>query len=673
MATIKGKRFQITDGASTPTNLFPYTVSEAVYGLSNTISNAISTALSALSLSTYAGTSQIGSATQPVYYNGSALVATNLSTTYAPYNANGYLPLSAGASHPLTGNLVIQSGGDAKIILDNTDTETNYQYISFRQSGTEYGALGITSVGSTDLSYRIGGNSHTILHAGNYSSYALPLTAGSSYPLTGVLTIKPSNTSGVQDGLVLTDLGGGANEGLQIRFISAAYTTGHTFRVAPDTGVGYIDSNTIWHSGNSNKSDVAWTASGFFTPNHGTHLTVGPDTWTYRTVLSSSWTRATGDYLDIGVPSSGAGNPSVIRLLGNGNVGIGTTSPGAKLSVAGDFILTNTTNSWPFKVNTDYSNIKTTIYAGFPNYGMYIGSSVSTGTTYLLNVCAGESDHGSGGTSRFYVRADGNVGIGTDSPAYKLDVNGSIGCSTLTASGLVTATGYNGAYLISSNVMYIGTASGALGNSYTGGCFYAYGNNPLYFYTNNNNRMIITGGGNVGIGTASPSQKLHVEGSIYAAGGYRTNSALLGLFKGSGITSTLTENDGALYYYEHTLAVWASLFKVNGPIESTGDQVVSSDATLKTNLADITYSVADIAKAPAVTFDWKDGRGRSAGSIAQYWKNVLPELVHGEEGNMSLAYGQLALVNTIIEAREIETLKARVAELEAEVKRLRMN
>lgn len=340
MATITGKRFQITDGASTPTNLFPYTVTEAVYGLSTVIENAKTAVISVLSAVTLNGVSKagttasfyapttagttgqilkattsgapvwtsaaLGASNKPIYLNSSGVLTEGVSC----------LPLSAGADYPLTDTLIIRSGNDYKIILDNTDTDTNYQGISFRQNGTEYGKLGVFSVGSTNLQWSAGG----------------------------------------------------------------------VF-------------NTIYHAGNSNLSTVDWT------------------------------------------------------------------------------------------------------------------------------------------------------------------------CKKLTASGNATIAG------------------------------------------------------NVGIGTDYPSQKLHVVGNLL----------------------------------------------------STGDQVVSSDATLKTNLADITYSVADIAKAPAVTFDWKDGRGRSAGSIAQYWKNVLPELVHGEEGNMSLAYGQLALVNTIIEAREIETLKARVAELEAEVKRLRMN
>ena len=116
---------------------------------------------------------------------------------------------------------------------------------------------------------------------------------------------------------------------------------------------------------------------------------------------------------------------------------------------------------------------------------------------------------------------------------------------------------------------------------------------------------------------------------------------------------------------------WRMNLYPNGTLVTIGDQVVSSDASLKTDFGKINYSVSDIAACRAVTFNWRDGRGRSAGSIAQDWKPLIPELVHGEEGNMTLAYGQIALINTIIEAREIDALKKRVAELEEEIKRLR--
>jgi len=118
---------------------------------------------------------------------------------------------------------------------------------------------------------------------------------------------------------------------------------------------------------------------------------------------------------------------------------------------------------------------------------------------------------------------------------------------------------------------------------------------------------------------------------------------------------------------------------VIGTFSTTGDQVVTSDATKKTCLRDISLSVEQIAGAPAVTFDWKAG-GHSFGSIAQYWKGVLPESVLGPEGDYSLAYGQLALVSSIVIARreteqdrEIKRLKERVALLENKVEQLTIN
>ena len=134
--------------------------------------------------------------------------------------------------------------------------------------------------------------------------------------------------------------------------------------------------------------------------------------------------------------------------------------------------------------------------------------------------------------------------------------------------------------------------------------------------------------GNVGIGTTSPSYKLHVSGVI----------------------------------------------------ASTGDQIITSDETKKMNLEDIRLSVRDIASVRAVTFDFKADGQHSFGTIAQDWLGILPEAVLGEEGDYSFAYAQAAMVSSIINSREIvkheseiETLRRRVSELEAEVSRLRAN
>ena len=161
-------------------------------------------------------------------------------------------------------------------------------------------------------------------------------------------------------------------------------------------------------------------------------------------------------------------------------------------------------------------------------------------------------------------------------------------------------------------------------------------------------------------------------GMAYYSGGQTTVCWVAGMAgkNHSSSSQLIVPPDDCFFWWLNGTGFLATL-STSGLFTTAGDQVVSSDIALKKNLMDITYGVEDIAGCRAVTFDWKDGRGRSAGSIAQDWQKLIPELVHGEEGSRSLAYGQLALVNSIIIARheteqdrEIRRLSMRVAELE---------
>ena len=102
------------------------------------------------------------------------------------------------------------------------------------------------------------------------------------------------------------------------------------------------------------------------------------------------------------------------------------------------------------------------------------------------------------GTNAVHIDTTGNVGIGTNSPAAQLDVVGTVRLTN-------TANASN-----NSNIRDGGGLVVEAGNS-----------NPLYFYTGGSEKARITSAGNVGIGTASPSQKLTVNGTdarIYLTG-----------------------------------------------------------------------------------------------------------------------------------------------------------
>jgi hypothetical protein len=253
-----------------------------------------------------------------------------------------------------------------------------------------------------------------------------------------------------------------------------------------------------------------------------------------------------------------------MRILQNGNVGIGTSSPNYKLHVSGNAYINETlfvnqlTTIEDSLIVYDNLGVGTTTPTAFlhiagqfeSNYALKLSGTYGTGRTFGWKTNGGDSNvislydvtQGSrmaffgytqigfevNGVSRLYIADGGNVGIGTTSPSELLEVVGNIRANISNGGGFML-TG--------------ASASGLVRAGATG----------LALRTNTTDRLTVDNSGNVGIGTTSPTVKLHVADSD---GG----RLILQSIGGSGINWQLNSyTDGKLYIGNYGVADYVAI------------------------------------------------------------------------------------------------------------------
>jgi hypothetical protein len=187
---------------------------------------------------------------------------------------------------------------------------------------------------------------------------------------------------------------------------------------------------------------------------------------------------------------SGGGN--TMTLDSSQKVGIGTSTPTDKLTVAGNI---KTTSGFIGIVSSGYGNME----LGGPS-GAYIDLKGPSTDDYDLRIISGGSG-GSFWTGGFghimTLSSTGNVGISVTNPAAKLDITDTVDQTAIR----VTNNEYNN-YLIQKRRT---DDTQKLGIKEFGS------NGGLALVTGSSERLNINNLGNIGIGTTAPNAKLHIQ------------------------------------------------------------------------------------------------------------------------------------------------------------------
>jgi formylglycine-generating enzyme required for sulfatase activity len=491
----------------------------------------------------YGGTGQNFSNTATgslVYFSGTGVMTASISPMYID-SVNGRIGI--GTENPSEtlevspGNLYLSNYGSGLIFNIDNDHQSDiiWKFSGYSKFSAKIGTVGTGSYSRKGLAFYTGDDLGTstnaqermrITESGNLaigtstasSLLTVGATAGSQFLVNATGTV----TGGIWNGTAIGATYGGTGLTSYATGTIIIATTSNTLAALPigsDTQVLTVSGGKPTWSAPTGGTDVYWTgtSTNLVAATARTSLGLGSlallnsinnDNWS-GTALSTTnggtgqnWSSiATGSlvyFSDTGVMTAST-SPLYIDSV-NGRVGIGTTTPGARLSV------------------------------------------LTTGTTDILNLF--ETD----GTEVFTVLENGHVGIGDSSPDYDLDIHSTGSAMSVYTSGSASAA-------VSATA--IGTTGiGFLASTPNGGWdFYGIGSRSYFAgkvgigYTDSGTAELAVNG-NVGIGTTSPSALLTVgatAGSQFLVnatgtitGGIWNGTAISTTYGGTGLTSYAT-------------------------------------------------------------------------------------------------------------------------------------